>query len=415
MTVYGNVKDTAASTLNIDINGPGIGEYDQLNLQNSSPGVGGDVTLGGCNLKINLGPNFIPVLNEQFVIVYASDQVDGEIGSVVTRAIETKPLPRSNEGLYWHISYPSNKGGNPDEVVLTVVDYKGSNFKGNPGPAPILFDPATSQGLNSSEIQHVYAVVNWGDNTPDSPDYTVQNGGISFDGSTATVEGSHAYLKDGVYAVCTTFYDDGVELPTVDSLAMIVDAVPQSLIVPTGLQFTDGARDDQTVATFSLSGGFESLYDYNALINWGDGMTTAGLITYAGGEQFNISANYMHAYSNIGSDPLSVTVSDIAGDSLGPATGTVAVITPDLVGWGYHYQLTSVGSGYSYTGLVNTFVVPGVVGDPGDFQVQVRSRMVTISTIRPSSLRRHIFRGRTNSMFPLRIAPCLIPKRKTSR
>ncbi len=181
----------------------------------------------------------------------------------------------------------------------------------------------------------------------DNTSETAQNGNITFDGTTATVNGTYAYDEYGVDAVRVTFLIAGQEVALVDSLATVTDAPPQSVTIPTGQQFTEGMLDNQPVATFSVDGPYQSANDYTATIDWDDGTTTPGKVEQESPGQFEVLADNMHVYKDTGSYNLTVTVYNIDGDS-SDGSGSAAVVDPQLVGWGQIYG--SDGSG-NFPGL----------------------------------------------------------------
>ncbi len=158
-----------------------------------------------------------------------------------------------------------------------------------------------------------------------------------------------------------------------DCLATVVDA-PITVSIRPDLQFSQGLPDNQVVATFSDPGGDETLTDYAATINWGDGTTTPGTTSYhsyRGSNQFNVTAADMHAYSDTQSRQITVTVCDQGGAS-DYAIGTVSVLPQQVLGWGQDYQLTGDDSDLDFDGLVATFVNPGGAGSLSDYSVQVQ-------------------------------------------
>ena len=71
-----------------------------------------------------------------------------------------------------------------------------------------------------------------------------------------------------------------------------------------------------TVATFTDSDTGNGASDFTATIDWGDGTTTAGVITDTAG---TISVSGTHTYASSGQNAVSVTLSD---DAPGTATAT---------------------------------------------------------------------------------------------
>jgi hypothetical protein len=125
--------------------------------------------------------------------------------------------------------------------------------------------------------------VNWGDGSTDTSGLTVTGSGGSY-----VVSGSHLYGEDGSYSFSVTVTDKSGNTATITGTATVADAAlagdsgsPDGTgggYVMTGTEGSDSGL--QTVATFTDPGGAEDIGDYSASINWGDGHTSAGTITY---------------------------------------------------------------------------------------------------------------------------------------
>ncbi|HQU41768.1 MAG TPA: cadherin-like domain-containing protein, partial [Pirellulales bacterium] len=118
------------------------------------------------------------------------------------------------------------------------------------------------------------ATIDWGDGNASA-------GAISLDSTTHafTVSGQHSYGEEGSYAVDVTLHHASAPDATTTSTAVVSDPA----VVATG-GFTYSATEgstaaSQTVATFTDPGGAESLTNYSATIDWGDGNTSAGAIS----------------------------------------------------------------------------------------------------------------------------------------
>jgi hypothetical protein len=141
------------------------------------------------------------------------------------------------------------------------------------------------------------AVIDWGDGTPTSA------GTISFSAGTFTVSGNHTYAEESAadhpgsnpYDITVTISHDVAPNTIVHSTGIVSDP---AVVVTGGFTFnaTEGFLSAvQTVATFTDPGGAESLTDYSALIDWGDGTApTAGTITFSAGV-FTVQGDHLYA------------------------------------------------------------------------------------------------------------------------
>jgi len=112
--------------------------------------------------------------------------------------------------------------------------------------------------------------VNWGDGTS----HTV------FAATTAGPLGvrSHTFAEEGINNVTVTVTDSA---SLSDAKSFQVTVADPAVVATGGLAISavEGqAFSNQTVATFTDSGGPETVGDYSAVINWGDGSTSAGTI-----------------------------------------------------------------------------------------------------------------------------------------
>src|SRR5205807_2641028 len=137
-------------------------------------------------------------------------------------------------------------------------------------------------------------------------------GVISFAGGTFTVSGDHVYTDDGSYPLQVTVSEGAGNSTTVDRKSVCRERAHVAEAV--AVTATEGADTGLVpVATCTDTGSALPAGSNAALINWGDGSaTTPGVISFAGGT-FTVSGN--HVYTDDGSYPLQVTVSEGAGNS----------------------------------------------------------------------------------------------------
>jgi uncharacterized repeat protein (TIGR01451 family) len=192
------------------------------------------------------------------------------------------------------------------------------------------------------------ASIDWGDGQTSAGTITVDAGTGLF-----SVHGSHAYVEEGTKSVSVTINHDSAPSATTTSTAQIAD----SSVIPTG-NFTISATEAgdsgvQTVATFTDPGGAEALSDYSASINWGDGHTSAGVITVSAGV-FTVKGS--NTYSEEGSYTITVTIHhDTATDATATSTASVADVPVSAAG-GFH--ITGTEGNDTGTVTVATFTDP---------------------------------------------------------
>jgi uncharacterized repeat protein (TIGR01451 family) len=143
-----------------------------------------------------------------------------------------------------------------------------------------------------------------------------------------------------------------------NNMGMATIAVADQSVAATGASLS-GAQNmaqDFVVATFTDPGGAEALTDYSATIQWGDGSTSPGTITFLSGT-FSVDAT--HTYTTSGTKNVTVKIHhDTAGDVTAMTTILVVSTAPTDVALGlsapptanegdkvfYQFTLTNNGS-----------------------------------------------------------------------
>ena len=183
------------------------------------------------------------------------------------------------------------------------------------------------------------ATIEWGDGTTSAGQLVLQPGA----GNTYNVLGSHAYAEQGVYQFRVTVTLDAGDAVTGVATAL-VDDKPLTATAATletsalGLIAANGYNDygwwydgwgspwttagageaaavagyavglnDSVIATFSDANPADTAGDYSALIEWGDGASSAGTVRGAGGSYYVVGS---HGYTYAGTYSARVTVLD---------------------------------------------------------------------------------------------------------
>src|SRR5262249_23763578 len=114
------------------------------------------------------------------------------------------------------------------------------------------------------------ATINWGDGQ--SSTGTITSGA----GGTYLVSGSHTYTEDGGLTVPVSIADGGGSNVTATGSANVSDA---SLTGQgTSITATEGAPFSGTVGTFTDANLNAPASDFTVLIDWGDGLSSPGLV-----------------------------------------------------------------------------------------------------------------------------------------
>jgi hypothetical protein len=195
------------------------------------------------------------------------------------------------------------------------------------GPVASVSDANTS--LTASSF---VATINWGDGT------LATEGTVTGATGTFNVIGQHTYADEGTFTTTVTVTEIGGGGATASDTgtatvteADVLTGTPVNFSAKAGLPFTG------PVATFNDTDTASTPSDFVATIDWGDGQTSAGMIS-GGGGTFTVSGT--HTYATSGSYAVLVTLTDPApGTATASVTSTATVADslatiPTLDGWG---------------------------------------------------------------------------------
>ena len=205
-------------------------------------------------------------------------------------------------------------GPNPDSVTVTEGDF------GDITPVTLtvpeggtLTDVSvgsfTDAGNSLATASNWSASINWGDGTTAAGTVTGPTGGPF------TVSGTHTYssVDEGTLPVVVTVDDNPPSTLTfdIDSSVQITEG---DVLTPDpgqpSLNVTAGNSLSGPVAVFDDTYTGAELTDFSAVINWGDGTTTAGTISGGTGGPFTVSGD--HTYADSGNYTITTTLSDDA-------------------------------------------------------------------------------------------------------
>jgi hypothetical protein len=262
-------------------------------------------------------------------------------------------------------------------VSVTIADAGGASVTTS-GSAAVGDAPLTAQGMNVSATEGAAfsgAAASFTDANPNGPigDFTATinwGDGQSSTGTIATaagggflVSGIHAYTQEGSYSVSVFIADVGGASITASSSASVADASLSAQGI--GISATEGNAFSGTVATFTDSNPSGLASDFSALISWGDGQTSSGIIGAGTGGGFVVSGG--HVYADEGNYAVSVLITDIGGASA-TTSSSAAVGDAALTAQG-----TSISGieGSAFSGTVASFTDANPNGAPGDFSATI--------------------------------------------
>jgi hypothetical protein len=215
-------------------------------------------------------------------------------------------------------------------VAEPFVSGEGAAFNGEIGTV-LHF---TQEELAKQKLASLSVTVNWGDGSdPTSGVLGTSVGGVS------TVSGSHTYGDEGTYTITLSTPQTGLislhsakvakVAPKVTSTLWIAtasvsvaDAPITASSVSSSLTGTAGTPFSGVIAHVVDSASNGLMSDLSAVIDWGDGTTSAGTLTPSGSGGYDISGT--HTYTTTGPKLGVVKVVDIGGSkSQAPFSVTV--------------------------------------------------------------------------------------------
>ena len=235
-------------------------------------------------------------------------------------------------------------------TAVPVAATEGATFSGN---------VATFTDANPAGAATDYtASIVWGDGAT-----TAGTVGAAAGGGFA-VSGSHTYAAGGTMAVTVVVSDVGGSTASVNSQAAI-SALPSQGAGATLYQADGAALSGVPVATFTHGDGTTPVAAFAASIDWGDGATTAGTVSEAGGTYSVVGT---HTYAQAGDFTVRASVAEggassaIVGQALigTPHQQYVMAVYEDVLGraadsGGLAYWTQLLDSGAPITDVANQF------------------------------------------------------------
>ncbi len=279
-------------------------------------------------------------------------------------------------------------------TAATITAVEGSTFSGivgsfsasNPAPVPNQVNPIEAASDFTASIA-------WGDGTT-SAGTIVANGTGGFD-----VIGTHTYADESTpdivitvthnqskstatsNGIVTTLQTNGGSTTTINSTATVQDAPLSSSGV--NVLGVEGApiAVGTLVATFSDSNTAATVGEFTATIDWGDGTTSAGVITVAGGpiSGFLVRSGTAHTYAEEGNYSVTVTINDVGGaTTLASSNATIADAPLSATG-----TAVLAVDGNPFTGQVATFTDANPTAPLSDFTATINwgNGVITSGTI----------------------------------
>lgn len=235
-------------------------------------------------------------------------------------------------------------------------------------PVPISVIETTAfngavMNFTASDAGGFTATIVWGDLSSSAGVVTPSSGGF-------VVSGTHTYAEDGFYTA-TVAITDAADNTTVAPTTTAT--VTESSLSASSANFTvpeNAAATTVTTATFSDPGSSDPASDFTASIDWGDGTTTAGVVTGGAG---NYAVTGTHAYLDEGSFTVTTTAFETNPPSFPISVNSTATVTEaDTFTNGAITAPVAPIEGAAFSGASATFSDPGYpTNTPDDFSATI--------------------------------------------
>ncbi len=185
------------------------------------------------------------------------------------------------------------------------------------------FVDAGFNNINTGTTESFTALIEWGDGSSSAGVVDVTMG-MPGTPTTGTISGEHTWSQEGQYTVTVTIADDDGGEDSFDVLVNVENDAPEFTSVGTVV-----GNEGQTVtlvANFEDQGPDDGTYTSD--IDWGDGTSSTGTVTFAGGSG-TVTAE--HVYGDNGTWQIAIELTDQDGnETLGNTQALIGNIAPTI-------------------------------------------------------------------------------------
>ena len=181
------------------------------------------------------------------------------------------------------------------------------------------------------------ATIDWGDGTGTSA------GTVSGSNGSFSVSGTHPFADEGSFSGTLTVHDAADDLTKIAPVTFTV--AEGDALAGTGVDFSraPGIPFSGTVANFTDTNHANVAGDFTATIVWGDGNTTAGVVT-GGSGAFAVSGSHTYAFPGVFT--VTTTLADDApgtASAIAQSTASIGSTIPTLGGPGLAMLIAAIG------------------------------------------------------------------------
>ena len=207
--------------------------------------------------------------------------------------------------------------GHGDAVVGDALLTSGTLTSGNgvEGVTASTLSLSFTDASPGATVSDFSATITWGDGASSAGSVSATSGGFA-------VSASHRYLEEGTYNATVTVTDAGGSTITTAGSVQVADAPLTASAPATNMASSSFSG---TTATFTDANPTATVADFTATIDWGDGSSSAGAVSAAGGG-FAVAGT--HSYAHTGSFTIKTTIADDGGSTASASTQTITYAFP---------------------------------------------------------------------------------------
>ena len=233
-------------------------------------------------------------------------------------------------------------------ATLTPISASVNLTAGVPPSSPVAIGSFLDSDPNAMPGDFT-ATISWGDGNTSAGTVTqLTNSGTS---TRFQVTGTNTYPAPSIYTVSIQVQDFSNDSATITSTAYVVTPAAASALT-IGANAISGIAGEPlasttTVATFFSPDGTNTSSDFNALISWGDGQTSAGTVQGANGV-FTVTGS--NTYAVAGTYITTVRIAGVGTAASASATGVATISNSTAATFSFSGELSAIGNGSNFAG-----------------------------------------------------------------
>ena len=222
-----------------------------------------------------------------------------------------------------------------------------------------------NDGNPSAPVSSYTVTIDWGDNSSSTGTVVADPNGMP---GQFQVFGNHTYAQ-GTYGLSVSISDPTGPAVLVHSSVVVPNAPISASGLIVASQVEGQTFNDVPLATFTDGNPGDPASSYTATINWGDNSSSTGtVVPLPGGSPGEFQVLGTHAYSDIRSYTVTVSVADDGNSGTASAQTTIDVLDAPIRPFGPDVTITGLIEGQTFDGVVGRFQDANLQGQAGEYR-----------------------------------------------